>query len=151
MDADKVLSIQEVKANKEFALSLIKDLDYVFHTNFQIEDGTDYTTISIKASSSYNNYGSYTFVASKNGIKFNAKCLGYYSVGKGNDHIKPLGNLYEKYKTSGTTADKHFLEGFSRHGWVEFKIPINRNGDNLLDTLKDIVYILEQNSYKKRF
>lgn len=162
--ADKVSAIQETKENKRFALSLIEDLEKVFHTNFRIEDGTDSTTIRIKTSSNGNNYGSYTFTANKYGIRFNAKCLGYYSVSSGNDHIKPLGKLYEKYKDIGATADKGFLDSTHRHGWVTFNIPIFRsdlhininlpkldNKERLLDTLKDIVYILEQNSYKKKF
>jgi hypothetical protein len=164
MDTDKVSAIQETKENKSFVLSLIRDLDKIFHTNFQIEDNTDSTTIRIKASSNNNNYGSYTFTANKNGINFNANCLGYYSVKSGNDHIKPLGNLYEKYKDIGTTADKGFLGSTYNHGWVNFKIPIYRsdlhinlnlpkldNKERLLDTLKDIIYILEHNSYTKRF
>jgi hypothetical protein len=166
MDTDKVSAIQETKENKSFVLSLIRDLDKVFHTNFQIEDNTDSTTIRIKASSNNNNYGSYTFSANKNGINFNANCLGYYSVKSGNDHIKPLGKLYEKYKDIGTTADANFLAKGDRSGfgWVNFKIPIYRsdlhinlnlpkldNKERLLDTLKDIIYILEHNSYTKRF
>jgi hypothetical protein len=166
MDADKVSAIQETKENKSFVLSLIRDLDKVFHTNFQIEDNTDSTTIRIKASSNNNNYGSYTFSANKNGINFNANCLGYYSVKSGNDHIKPLGKLYEKYKDIGTTADANFLAKGDRSGfgWVNFKIPIYRsdlhinlnlpkldNKERLLDTLNDIIYILEHNSYTKRF
>jgi hypothetical protein len=164
MDIDKVSAIEETKENKTFVLSLIRDLDKIFYTNFQIEDNTDSTTIRIKASSNNNNYGSYTFSANKNGINFNANCLGYYSVKSGNDHIKPLGKLYEKYKDIGTTADKDFLCSTYNHGWVNFKIPIYRsdlhinlnlpkldNKERLLDTLKDIIYILEHNSYKKRF
>jgi len=166
MDTDKVSAIQETKENKSFVLSLIKDLDKIFYTNFQIEDNTDSTTIRIKASSNNNNYGSYTFSANKNGINFNANCLGYYSVKSGNDHIKPLGKLYEKYKDIGTTADANFLAKGDRSGfgWVNFKIPIYRsdlhinlnlpkldNKERLLDTLKDIIYILEHNSYTKRF
>ena len=164
MDADKVSAIQETKENKSFVLSLIRDLDKVFHTNFEIEDNTNSTTIRIKASANSNTYGSYTFTANKDGVKFNAKCLGYYSVSSGNDHIKPLGKLYEKYENIGATADKGFLDSTYRHGWVNFNIPIFRsdlhinlnlpkldNKERLLDTLKDIIYILEHNSYKKKF
>ena len=164
MDVDKVNAIEETKENKNFALSLIKDLEKVFYTNFRIEDNTDYTIIRIKTSANNNDYGSYTFTANKDGIKFNANCLGYYSVSSGNDHIKPLGKLYEKYKDIGATADKGFLDSTHRHGWVNFNIPIFRsdlhinlnlpkldNKERLLDTLKDIVYILEHNSYKKKF
>ncbi len=75
-----------------------------------------------------------------------------------------MGKLYEKYKDIGATADKGFLDYTHRHGWVKFNIPIFRsdlhinlnlpkldNKERLLDTLKDIVYILEHNSYKKKF
>lgn len=167
MDVDKVNAIEETKENKNFALSLIKDLEKVFYTNFRIEDNTDYTIIRIKTSANNSDYGSYTFTANKDGIKFNAKCLGYYSVSSGNDHIKPLGKLYEKYKDIGATADKGFLDSTHRHGWVNFNIPIFRSdlltymkdthsekqkpNQRLLDTLKDIIYILEHNSYKKKF
>lgn len=164
MDADKVSDIEKTKQNKSFILSLIRDLDKVFYTNFEIEDNTNSTTIRIKASANSNGYGSYTFTTNKHGVKFNAKCLGYYSVSSGNDHIKPLGKLYEKYKDIGASADKSFLDSTYRHGWVNFNIPIFPsdlhinlnlpkldNKERLLDTLKDIVYILEHNSYKKKF
>jgi hypothetical protein len=146
MDTKKVSAINEIKANKEFALSLIKDLDDVFHTNYRIQDREDSVAIRIKTNPSLNDYGSYVFSANKDGIKFYAKVLCYYSR---------LGKLYEKHKDSGTTADANFLakEDRSGFGWVEFYIPIlrNDNKERLLDTLKDIVVILEHNRYTKRF
>jgi hypothetical protein len=146
MDTKKVSEIFETKANKEFALNLVKDLDEVFHTNFRIQDREDSVSIRIKTSPSLNDYGSYNFNANKDGIRFYAKVLCYYST---------LGKLYEKHKDSGTTADANFLakEDRSGFGWVEFYIPILRtdNKERLLNTLKDIVVILEHNRYTKRF
>jgi hypothetical protein len=146
MDTKKVSEIFETKANKEFALNLVKDLDEVFHTNFRIQDREDSVLIRIKTSPSLNDYGSYNFSANKNGIRFYAKVLCYYSR---------LGKLYEKYKDSGTTADANFLAKGDRtgFGWVEFYIPILRtdNKERLLNTLKDIVVILEHDRYTKRF
>ena len=144
MDTKKVSEIFETKANKEFALNLVKDLDEVFHTNFRIQDREDSVLIRIKTSPSLNDYGSYNFSANKNGIRFYAKVLCYYSR---------LGKLYEKYKDSGTTADERFLGNGSKFGWVEFYIPILRtdNKERLLNTLKDIVVILEHDRYTKRF
>ena len=74
--------------------------------------------------------------------------MGYYET----KQFKELGGLYEKYKGNGTTCDENFLlEGSSRHGFVNFVIPIYRNGDNLKESLRDIIYIMEQNQYYKRF
>jgi hypothetical protein len=38
MDIDQQSSIKEIKANKEFLLKLIADLDKVFQTNYEIID-----------------------------------------------------------------------------------------------------------------
>ena len=146
MDTKKVSEIFETKANKEFALTLVKDLDEVFHTNYRIQDGENSVLIRIKTSPSIGIYGGYSFSANKDGIRFYAKVLCYYSR---------LGKLYEKYKDSGTTADANFLAKGDRtgFGWVEFYIPILRtdNKERLLNTLKDIVVILEHDRYTKRF
>lgn len=150
MDIDQQKAIEEIKLNKKFALKLIDDLDKVFQTNYKVEDGQNGVVISTKASPSYNWSGSFKFIVGKDGITFKASNLGYYH----STQFKGLGGLYEKYKGNGTTCDNNFtLEGkdWQRHGWVHFSIPINRNGDNLKDTLKDIVYLMEQNQYRKRF
>lgn len=148
MDTNQQMEIQEIKANKEFARRLINDLDKVFQTNYEIEDDKDSVSIYMRTSSSHSQYGAFKFFINKNGIKFVSKNLGYYS----GTQFKNLGELYEKYKGNGTKADENFLnENTTRHGWVSFNIPINRNGDNLNETLKDIMYIMEQNGYRKRF
>jgi hypothetical protein len=148
MDTDQQMSIQEIKANKQFALQLINDLDRVFQTNYQVEDQENGVVIRIKTSPSNNWYHCFSFVVGKGGITFNCQNLGYYHT----TQFKSLGPLYEKYKGNGATADDNMLrEGTQRHGWVKFSLKINRNGDNLNDTLKDIIYLMEQNQYKKRF
>lgn len=148
MDTDQQMSIQEIKANKQFALRLINDLDKVFQTNYQIEDEQEGVVIRMKRNPTNNWYHCFSFIVSKNGITFSCQNLGYYH----STQFRDLGWLYEKYKGNGATADSNMLlEGSSRHGWVKFNIKINRNGDNLKDTLKDIVYLMEQDQYKKRF
>ena len=149
MDTDQQMSIQEIKANKQFALKLINDLDKVFQTNYQIEDEQDGVVIRMKRNPTNNWYHCFSFFVSKNGITFSCQNLGYYH----STQFKSLGGLYEKYKHNGqSTADSNMLlQGTSGHGWVKFNIKINRNGDNLKDTLKDIVYLMEQDQYKKRF
>lgn len=148
MDTEQQKAIDEIKANKEFALKLINDLDKVFQTNYQVEDDQECTIIRIKRSPSNNWHGAFSFVVSKNGIKFNSNNLGYYH----STQFKCLGWLYEKYKDTGTTADNNFtMEGTTKHGHVSFVIPINRNGERLSDSLKDIIYLMEQNQYRKRF
>jgi hypothetical protein len=149
MGTEQQTAIQDIKANKEFALQLIKDLDKVFQTNYKCDDGQNGVTISMKASPNYNSYGSFVFVVDKDGIKFKSRNLGYYKC----TQFKELGGLYEKYKVNGTTCDSNFmLEGSSRHGFVNFVIPIiYANGNELKETLRDIMYLMEQNQYKKRF
>jgi hypothetical protein len=148
METEQQKAIDEIKANKRFALKLINDLDKIFQTNYQCDDGQNGVNISMKASPNYNSYGSFVFVVDKNGINFKSSNLGYYET----KQFKELGGLYEKYKGNGTTCDNNFLlEGSSRHGFVNFVIPIYRVGDDLKGALRDIIYIMEQNQYHKRF
>ena len=148
MDSEKLKAIDEIKANKGFALQLIKDLDRVFQTNYEVLDDQDSVVIRMKRSVGSSWYGSFSFGVNKDGIKFRSSNLGYYE----SKQFKELGGLYEKYKGNGTTCDENFLrEGSSRHGFVNFVIPIYRNGDDLKGALRDIIYIMEQNQYHKRF
>lgn len=149
MDTEKQKAIDEIKLNKEFALKLIYDLDRVFQTNYEIVDEQNSVIIRMKRSPSNNWYRAFSFVATKDGIKFNATLLDYYSN---------VGKLYKKYKSSGSTAESNFLmEGTTQHGNVTFVIPISRNpqtiinGNNLKDALQDIVFIMEREQYRKRF
>jgi len=148
MDTEQQTAIQDIKANKEFALQLIKDLDKVFQTNYEIVDDQDSVVIRMKRYVSSNWYGSFYFSVTKEGIRFRSTNLGYYEC----KQYKELGKLYEKYKSNGTTCDSNFLhEGSTRHGFVNFVIPIYRNGDDLKGALRDIIYLMEQNQYNKRF
>lgn len=146
---DMQTDINKVKENKAFALRLINDLDKLFYTNYQIEDQQDSVVIRMKRSASSNWYGCFSFTATKLGVKFHSHNLGYYQ----SNHFKSLGALYEKYKGNGTSAEINFLNnnaGSTRHGHVNFVIPINQD-DNIKETLRDIVYLMEQNQYIKRF
>lgn len=148
LSTERQNEINAIKRNKAFALKLVNDLDKVFYTNFKIEDDQESVVIYMKANASYNLYGAFTFTATKNGINFRSKSLGYY---KGTQ-FKNLGELYEKYKDTGTTADTGFLsDGKQPHGHVQFVIPINEGSQELSQTLRDIIYLMEQNQYKKRF
>ena len=148
MDTDQQKAIEEIKLNKQFALRLINDLDRVFQTNYEIVDDQDSVVIRMKRFVSSNWYGSFTFSVNKNGIKFRSTNLGYYE----SKQFKELGKLYEKYKCNGTTCDSNFLdERATRHGFVNFVIPIYRVGDDLKGALRDIMYLMEQNQYHKRF
>ena len=148
LDSKKLNEIEEIKLNKKFALQLIYDLDIVFQTNYEVLDDQDSVLIRMKRFVSNNWYGSFSFIVNKDGIKFRSSNLGYYE----SKQFKELGGLYEKYKGNGTTCDENFLlEGSSRHGFVNFVIPIYRNGDDLKGALRDIIYIMEQNQYHKRF
>jgi hypothetical protein len=148
MDTDQQRAIDEIKLNKAFALQLINDLNKVFQTNYEIVDDQDSVVIRMKRYVSSNWYGSFYFSVTKEGIRFRSTNLGYYEC----KQYKELGKLYEKYKSNGTTCDSNFLhEGSTRHGFVNFVIPIYRNADNLKESLRDIVYLMEQNQYNKRF
>ena len=143
MDTEQQKAIDEIKLNKEFALKLIIDLDRVYQTNYEILDEQNCVIIRMKRSLSNNWYRAFSFVATKEGINFNAVLLDYYS------HV---GHLFEKYRGNGTTAEESFVkEGTSRHGNVSFVIPIYRIGDDLKQTLKDIILIMEREQYRKRF
>jgi hypothetical protein len=148
MDTDQQKAIEEIKLNKQFALRLINDLDKVFQTNYEVIDDQDSVLIRMKKYPSSNWYGSFSFSVNKNGIKFRSSNLGYYY----STQFKGLGKLYEKYRGNGTTCDSNFLlEGTTRHGNVNFVIPIYRVGDDLKGALRDIIYLMEQNQYNKRF
>lgn len=148
MDTDLQMAINETKLNKQFALQLINDLDAVFKTNYEGEDQRDSVVIRMKKYPTNNWYGSFSFSVTKVGITFHSKNLGYYHA----TQFKDLGGLYEKYKDNGAVAEPNFLkEGTSGFGYVSFNIRINRNGVNLKDALKDIVYLMEQDGYIKRF
>jgi len=152
LDDNQLKTIENIKANKAFALRIIKDLDVVFNTNFSIENQQNSVVIYMKVSASHNLYNCARFVATTNGVKFSSKNLGYYKGFK----FKDLGWLYEKYKGNGTTADDNFLfnqeDGYARaFGNVEFELPIKENDVNLKETLKDIVYLMEQKGFIKRF
>jgi hypothetical protein len=148
LDTDQQRAIEEIKLNKAFALQLIYDLDKVFQTNYEILDDQDSVLIRMKRYVSNNWYNAFLFSVTKEGIKFKSTNLGYYEC----KQFKELGGLYEKYKGNGTTCDSNFLhEGSTRHGFVNFVIPIYRVGDDLKGALRDIVYLMEQNQYNKRF
>jgi hypothetical protein len=150
MDTDQRLLIQEIKLNKAFALQLASDLDKVFQINYKIEDLENGVCITMKASASYSDYGSFRFVVSEDGIKFRSNNMGYYKSTQ--FPTKSLGVLYEKYKGNGTKADWLLDPKDPRaHGMFTFVIPVNRNSSNLKESLKDIMYLLEQNQYRKRF
>ena len=154
MDTDQQKAIDEIKLNKAFALQLINDLDKVFQTNYEIVDDQNCVIIRMRRYTSSNWLNAFIFSVTKEGINFKSSNLGYYESGTTStgSEIKGLGKLYEKYKGNGTTCDSNFmLEGTSKHGNVNFVIPINRNGNNLKESLKDIVYLMEQNQYNKRF
>lgn len=148
LDTDRQKELEEIKANKKFALKLLGDLNMLFHTCYEINDQQEGVVINIKKLPTHNWYGSFSFVVDRKGIKFNTHNLGYYYTSQ----FKSLGALYEKYKDTGTKAEDNFLrEDTTRHGNVRFVIPINRNSDNLKDTLRDIIYLMEQNQYTKKF
>lgn len=142
MDTETLKSITEIKANKAFALKLINDLDRIFQTNHEIRDEQNGVNIRMKTSPRVNWYNAFQFLVNEKGIRFKATIISSY---------KGLGDLYEKYKDCGTTCANGFLEEGYKYGEVKFYIPINRNGDGLKDTLKDIIRIMESNGYCKRF
>jgi hypothetical protein len=158
MTDEQVGAIEKVKQNKVFTLRLIKDLGQIFHTNETVRDEQNSVRVSISAYGQ-NRYENFIFHANKNGVTFSGKVLGYREVDTvKSPHIKPLGALYEKYKTDGgsmfdgisTVADNEFLSDHG-HGEVQFTIKIEENSSNLQETLRDIIYLLEKESFKKRF
>lgn len=151
MSVDKVAAIEQTKAYKAFALKLINDLKRVFRVNEEVNDGQNSCTIRIKAKPYYI-YRDNKFVANSDGVFLLFKSLGYYSVDtESNPHIMPLGKLYEKYKDTGSSAESSFLDEKNRYGYVNFKIQLAPNDVLLNDKLRDIIYLLEQDSYHKVF
>jgi hypothetical protein len=147
MGIDKANEIDLIKSNKAFALRIISDLNQVFRTYHKVEDEQNSVTIRTKTSDTSNWYGSFSFIANAKGIKFNGHNLGYYS----NSTFKPLGKIYEKYKETSTT-DTNFLDEKSNgHGYCFISFFISENDPLLMDKLNDIVYLMEQNQYRKVF
>lgn len=145
MDSDKLNEINAIKDNKAFAMRILNNLSNVFRTYDKVEDECDRVVIYMKTSFTSNYYHSFTIIADKNGLFFNADCLGYYLGGK-----KPLGVIFEKYKEWSKDTD-NFVSQPERLNRVVISIPLNRNDVDLNDKLRDIVYLMEQGQYVKIF
>lgn len=145
MDSDKLNEINAIKDNKSFAMRILNNLSNVFRTYDKVQDECDRVVIYMKTSFTSNYYNAFTIIADKNGLFFNAHCLGYYSGGK-----KPLGVIFEKYKQWSKDTD-NFVSQPERLNRVVISIPLNRNDVDLNDKLKDIVYLMEQGQYVKIF
>lgn len=151
MELTKASAIQQIKANKQFALMMIKDLTKVFRVNQEVNDSENSCIIRIKGKTHYiyqNNY----FVANSEGVFLNFKTLGHYKVDtEKNPTIMPLGELYEKYKGTGSSAESSFLDPKNRFGYVTFRIPLDKYDALLHEKLRDVVYLLEHDRYNKVF
>lgn len=150
MDTDKRNAINAIKANKKFALRIIADLSKVFSTNHQVEDEYESVTIKMKKSPSNNWYGCFRIVANKDGVKFHADNLGYYSVHSGST-IKPLGKVYEKYKETSRADDRFATNIDGGFGNVYVTFSVSENDVNLSEKLNDMVYLMEHNQFTKVF
>jgi hypothetical protein len=145
MDSDKLNEINAIKKNKGFAMRILNNLSQVFRTYDKVEDECDRVIISMKTSFTSNYYGGFTIIADKNGLFFNAHCLGYYFGGE-----KPLGFVYDKYKEWSKPLDS-FVDKPNRLNKVIISIPLDENDVYLKDKLKDIIYLMEQGKYVKIF
>lgn len=145
MDSDKLNEINAIKDNKSFAMRILNNLSNVFRTYDKVQDECDRVVIYMKTSFTSNYYNAFTITVDKNGLFFNAYCLGYYKGGK-----KPLGVVFEKYKEWSKDTDNFVIRPDNLNR-VVISIPLNRNDIDLNDKLKDIVYLMEQGQYVKIF
>jgi hypothetical protein len=134
MDIDSVRIINETRANKEFCLQLISDLDKVFITNNSIFNQENNVEVRMKVSPDYNWHNCYGFIAKSEGVKFYATLL-----------------TYKKYVVE--FLDKYNYKSYdgSDHATYTIEINLKRNDLDLAIKLKDIVKLMELKRFYKRF
>lgn len=142
---DAVESINKIKKNKEFLSKLIRDLGQVYTMCVRNEDDTNSTKFSIARYST--SRAIMHFTATEKGITFRTQLLGYRVC---NHKDWELGWIIEKYDTC--EGDKHFMmETINPHGWVKVVLNFTDTSANLLDIIRDITRMLDQEKFAKRF
>ena len=138
LDQDVITEIEKIKKNKRFALSLHRNLDEVFRTNYEVRDSTHSVDIQMKTSERSNYYGAFGFQATKSGVVF---YMQNFLSFKGNKSRPLVEKLLEHPKTkvvSGTNQFDLFLD-------------INEDDSDLKEKLNIIFKFMEYSKYQKRF
>jgi hypothetical protein len=141
----EVEKINKIKKNKEFLRRLVNDLQQVYTLYVSNRDEQASTTYHIKKQSNY--IDTIFFTADENGCRFRTKILGYR---KGARPEWNLGWVVEKYDTC--KGDDSFMSNVSQpHGHVEVLINFTDVSANLMDIIKDITRIFDQEKISKKF
>jgi hypothetical protein len=135
--------IDAIKANKTFAKRLVEDLSKVYKIHTEIRDDQKCSVVHIGSSASHK-YDKPIFMATKNGIKFSAKVLGYNNC---SFYGTELNDVY--LRNPNSKADKAFLENKNGHGFVELQIIIPLA--NYDTQLRDIMFALNLLNFNKNF
>jgi hypothetical protein len=141
----EVEKINKIKKNKEFLRRLVNDLQQVYTLYVSNRDEQNSTSYGIKKQSNY--IDTIFFTADENGCRFRTKILGYR---KGARPEWNLGWIVEKYDTC--KGDDSFMSNVSQpHGHVEVLINFTDVSANLMDIIKDITRIFDQEKISKKF
>ena len=141
----EVEKINKIKKNKEFLRRLVNDLQQVYTLYVSNRDEQNSTSYRIKKQSNY--IDTIFFTADENGCRFRTKILGYR---KGARPEWNLGWIVEKYDTC--KGDGSFMSNVSQpHGHVEVLINFTDVSANLMDIIKDITRIFDQEKISKKF
>jgi hypothetical protein len=141
----EVEKINKIKRNKEFLRRLVNDLQQVYTLYVSNRDEQNSTSYRIKKQSNY--IDTIFFTADENGCRFRTKILGYR---KGARPEWNLGWIVEKYDTC--KGDDSFMSNVSQpHGHVEVLINFTDVSANLMDIIKDITRIFDQEKISKKF
>ena len=135
--------IDAIKANKAFAKRLVEDLSRVYKIYAETRDDQNCSVVHIGHSASHK-YDKPIFIATKNGIKFSAKVLGYRDC---SFYGTELNDVY--LRNSNSKADKGFLDTKHGHGYVELEINIPLA--NYDTQLRDIMFALNLLRFSKNF
>lgn len=146
MTNDKVAAIEATKVNKAFMTRLLYDLNHIYHTVSRSKDEVDQNVTWVDARTVRQGHEDFQFIADAKGCRIVYKGLGYRPMTDyNNEGIKPMGDLYDKY---GTSCDAGFSSDYG-HGKFTITIPIDR--DNYQEAVKDLIYCIEKEGFRKKF
>ena len=135
--------IDMIKTHKAFAKRLVEDLSRVYKIYAETRDDQNCSVVHIGHSASHK-YDKPIFIATKNGIKFSAKVLGYRDC---SFYGTQLNDVY--LRNTNSKADKGFLDTKHGHGYVELEINIPLA--NYDTQLRDIMFALNLLRFGRNF
>lgn len=143
----EAIELDKIKKNKAFVMRLLHDLENYYHIyKREVKDDLKSTTIWLYPNGS--RVCNSRFMADANRVVFETKVLVYRTL-ETNTNMTPewcFGAMYDRYKdVEGTSAEKGFID--NNHGCVSFYVPITT--ENINDTLRDVMRLLEKDGYKR--